>query len=155
MIIKPTLVLTFEFKAATQRVFDVLTQANHLNRWFTQDARIDLQVGGHFSNGDGDRGKFLKVAVPRNLIFEYSHDKLGVETEVDLTFETSGPLDWTRLRMVQKGLDPKIVSSDAYSWMNDRWNYMAAALAAYVARQSRLTFDQWQKQTKLVYGTRL
>ena len=154
MVIKPTLVLTYEFKATPQRVFDVVTQSEHLNRFFTSGAQVDLQVGGKFSNADGDAGKFLKVAVPRHLVFSYSHDKLGLDTEVDLTFVASGPLKWTKLRLVQKGLDAEKVGAEAYTWMTARWNYLAAALARYLGKQGRISFDTWRAQSKPVYETR-
>ena len=151
---KPTLVLTYEFPARPQRVFDVLTQAEHLNQWFTSDARIDLQVGGQMTNGDGEQCKFSKVAVPTELIFTYRHPQLEVETEVDMLFEASQPLGGTRLRIVQKGLDPKQVSDAGYRWMNDRWNYMAAALKHYLDRRSRLSQESWRAEHKPVYEAR-
>jgi uncharacterized protein YndB with AHSA1/START domain len=154
MVIKPTLVLTYEFKATPQRVFDVVTQSEHLNRYFTSSSQVDLQVGGKFSNDDGDTGKFLKLAVPRHLVFSYNHEKLGVDTEVDLTFVASGPLKWTKLRLVQKGLDADKVSAEAYTWMTARWNYLAAGLARYLSKQGRISFDTWRAQTKPVYETR-
>ena len=153
-MIKPTLVLTYVLPARPQRVFDILTQAEHLNRWFTSGASVDLQVGGKFANADGDQGKFLKVAVPRHLVFTYGHSRLPVETEVDMTFVASGRLGGTTLRLVQKGLDPKSVPPEAYSWMTERWNYMAAGLGRYIARKSRLPFDTWKAFQKPVYETR-
>ena len=154
MVIKPTLVRTYEFKATQQRVFDVVTQTEHLNRYFTAGAQVDPQVGGKFSNADGDKGKFLKVAVPRHLVFTYTHEKLGLETEVDLTFEASGPLKWTKLRLVQKGLEADKVNADAYAWMTARWNYLATSLARYLVKQSRISFEVYREQSKPVYETR-
>jgi len=151
---KPTLVLTYEFKALQQRVFDVWTQPEHLNRWFTTNAQVDLQVGGKLSNADGDKGKFLKVAVPRQLVFTYTHEKIGVDTEVDVTFQPGGPLKWTRMRIVQKGLDPAKVSAEAYQWMTNRWNWMAENLKRYLARQGRMEFGEWTAKQKRVYTTR-
>lgn len=153
-MIKPTLVLTYEFKASQQRVFDVLTQADHLNRWFTKDARVDLQVGGKISNADGDTGKFLKVAVPRELVFTYTHEKLGVETEVDISLGSGGSMGWTRMRIVQKGLDPKSVSEEAYDWMASRWNWMADNLKRYIEKRGKVDFDTWRNKRQPVYQPR-
>lgn len=153
-MIKPTLVLTYEFKASPQRVFDVLTQAEHLNRWYTKNAHVDLQVGGKISNADGDQGKFIRVAVPRELVYTYTHEKLGVETEVDITFTSGGPLNWTRVRIVQKGLDAEKVSAEAYEWMNSRWNWMAENLKRYLEKRSQVTYDTWSRKRQPVYATR-
>ena len=151
---KPTLVLTFEFRATQQRVFDVMTQADHLNRWYTKNAQVDLQVGGKISNADGDDGKFVKVAVPRELAFTYTHDKLGIETDVDITFAPGGPLGWTRLRIVQKGLDAEKVTPEAYDWMVCRWNWLAENLKRYLEKRSRVDFEVWRKKRQPVYATR-
>jgi uncharacterized protein YndB with AHSA1/START domain len=149
---KPTLVLTFVFSARPQRVFDVFTQPEHLNRWFTTAAQVDLQVGGQFSNGDGEHGTFIKVAVPRQLVFTYSRTGLGVETEVDVSFTPNRPLNRTMVRLVQKGLDPEKVTPEARDWLVQRWNFMGASLKRYLARQSRLSFDKWRSKRRPVSG---
>jgi len=154
LTIKPTLVLTFVFQAKRQRVFDVLTQAEHLNRWFTKGAQVDLQVGGQLTTGEGERFKFAKVAVPRQLVSTYSSPRLDVETEVDMTLESPGPLTRTMLRIVQKGLDPEQVSEEAYRWMTDRWNFLGAALKRYLDRQGRISFEAWQQGHSPVYEVR-
>ncbi len=154
MTIKPTLVLTFVFQAKRQRVFDVLTQAEHLNRWFTKGAQVDLQVGGQLTTGEGERFTFAKVAVPRQLVSTYSSPRLDVETAVDMTLESPGPLTRTMLRIVQKGLDPEQVSEEAYRWMTDRWNFLGAALKRYLDRQGRISFEAWQQGHSPVYEVR-
>ena len=153
-MVKPTLVLTWVFAAKPQRVFDVFTQAEHLNVWFGRGVQIDLQVGGRFVTDDGDKGKFLKVAVPRQLILAYEHPNLPVETEIDITFAAAGPGNATQVRFVQKGIDPKQVSPEQYQRHVERWNWLAENLKRYLARHACLSFDAWQKRTRLVYGTR-
>jgi uncharacterized protein YndB with AHSA1/START domain len=153
-MIKPTLVLTWVFPVKPQRVFDVFTQAEHLNGWFGRGVQIDLQVGGRFTSEEGDRGKFLKVAVPRQLVMTYEHPNLPVETEIDITFAKAGTGHSTQVRFVQKGLDPKQVTPEQYGRHVDRWNWLAENLKRYLDRQGCLTFDAWQKRTRLVYGTR-
>ena len=151
---RPTLVFTYDFSASPQRVFDVFTQPKHLNKWYTQNAKVDLQVGGSMSNGDGESYAFTKVAVPRQLIFTYSHPKIEVETQVDMTFDPNVGLHGTRLRIVHKGLDPKIVPIDASQWLSDRWTFMAVNLKRYLGRQSRLSFEQYLTLRKPVYEQR-
>lgn len=153
-MIKPTLVFSFDFAARQQRVFDVLTQPEHLNRWLTSDAEIDLQVGGLWSNGDGEKGKFIKVAVPRQLVFSYTNDQLESETEVDLTFEPSGLQNRTQLRIVQKGLDPKQTPEAAYAWLTERWNYVGLSLKRYLDKDGRLSFDDFRARRSPVYADR-
>jgi uncharacterized protein YndB with AHSA1/START domain len=153
-MIKPTLVFSFDFAVRPQRVFDVLTQPEHLNRWFTTGAEVDLQVGGHLTNGDGERGKFIKVAVPRQLVFTYTNDQIETETEVDMTFQTSGPLNRTMLRIVQKGIDPKQTSEATYAWLTQRWNYLGVSLKRYLDKQGRLTFERFRARRSPVFADR-
>ena len=151
---KPTLVLTFAFDARQQRVFDVCTQAEHLQKWLAPDVKIDLQVGGAFSTSDGDKGKFLKVAVPRQLVFSYGHPNLALETEVDVTFSSPGPLAWTEIRIVHKGLDPKQVDVESYAWLNDHWQWLAHNLKRYLDRRGRVVFEQWRARRQPVFQPR-
>jgi uncharacterized protein YndB with AHSA1/START domain len=153
-MIKPTLVLTWVFPAPPQRVFDVFTQSAHLNAWFGTGVQIDLQVGGKFTSTDGDKARFIKVAVPRHLVFSYTHTELGIDTEIDVTFSPSGPRNETQVRFVHKGLDPKQISPEKYRWLVDRWNWMADNLKRHLGNQRRLEFEAWQNRTRQVSGTR-
>ena len=154
MAIKPTLVLTYEVHKEPQRVFDVLTQPAHLNRYFTSGATVDLQVGGRWQNADGESGKYLKVAVPRQLVFTYTHSRLGFESEIDLSLKPSHPLDWTMLRLVHKGLDPQKITPEGYAWVQARWKFLAASLQGYLRRESTTSFADWQARQTPVYAQR-
>ena len=153
-MIKPTLVLTWVLPAAPQRVFDVFTQPEHLNAWFGTGVEVDLQVGGKLTSSDGDKAKFLKVAVPRQLVFSYTHPELGFDTQIDVTFSASGPRHETQVRFVQKGLDPKQISEEKYRWVSDRWNWMADNLKRHLVKEGRQTFGAWRSRTRQVSGTR-
>lgn len=154
MVIKPTLVLAYEFDGKPQRVFDAFTQPEHLNKWCTSNAQVNLQIGGKMTNADGDNAKFTKVAVPRELVFTYTHPKLEVETEVDITFKEFPILGRTQMRIVQKGLDPKKVSKESYVWMADRWGWMADNLKRYLEKNGRIDFEVWRSKRQPVYGVR-
>ena len=151
---KPTLVLTYEVHGDLQRVFDALTQPRHLDRYFTSNATVDLQVGGRFGNGDGESGKFLKVAVPRQIVFTYTNSQLGFDTEVDLQLVPSFPLGGIRLRLVHKGLDPKKVNEDTVKWLELRWKYLAASLSAYLSGDKTPRFETWKQELSPVYAER-
>lgn len=153
-MIKPTLVLTWVLPATPQRVFDVFTQREHLNAWFGTGVEVDLQVGGKLTSSNGDKARFLKVAVPRQLVFTYTHPELGFDTEIDVTFTATGPRQETQIRLVQKGLDPKQISEEKYRWLSDRWNWTADNLKRYLVRETRQSFEAWLGRTRQVSGTR-
>ncbi len=56
-------------------VFEALTSPGHLNKWFTNGAMVDLREGGRYSNGDGDRGRFLEIS--RNERLRFTWDNVG------------------------------------------------------------------------------
>jgi uncharacterized protein YndB with AHSA1/START domain len=100
------IVVTREFEAPIELVFDVLTQPEHVNEWFApfEDkmtvCSIDLRVGGNyhmvFVTEDGTecsfRGTYLEIERPIRIVdtwlFEGWPDAEAVET-VDL-HETDG-----------------------------------------------------------------
>lgn len=105
------IVLTREFSAPIQLVFDVLTKPEHVGRWFApydeemKVCSIDLRVGGNYHyvmvTSDGTecsfRGTFLEIEPPfrtvETWLFEGWPDAEAVET-VELS-EADGV---TRLR---------------------------------------------------------
>ncbi len=100
------IVLTREFEAPIQLVFDVLTKPEHVSKWFAPfecevtECSIDLRVGGNyhivFVTGDGTecsfRGTYLEVEPPTRTVetwlFEGWPDAHAVES-MDL-HETDG-----------------------------------------------------------------
>ena len=100
------IVMTREFDAPIELVFDVLTKPEHVRKWFApfecemKECSIDLRVGGSyhqvFVTEDGSecsfRGTYLEVVPPTRIVetwlFEGWPDAEAVET-VDL-HETHG-----------------------------------------------------------------
>ncbi len=94
-------VITREFEAPIELVFDVLTKPEHVRKWFAPfecevtESSIDLQVGGNyhivFTTRDGTecsfRGTYLEIAPPTRTVatwlFEGWPDAEAVES-VDL-----------------------------------------------------------------------
>ena len=149
---KSTLVLTYEVHAEPQRVFDALTQPRHLDKYFTSGASVDLQVGGRMNLGEGESGKFLKVAVPRQVSFSYTHPRIPIETEVDIQLAPSFPLGGTRLRLVHKAHAPKQLNAETVEWLELRWKYFVTALAAHLSGDKPAGFDAWKADLSPVYA---
>ena len=108
------IVVTREFEAPIELVFDVLTKPEHVTRWFfdgeLRECSIDLRVGGHYHFVGlmdglemGFRGTFLELARPTRFVdtwlFEDRPDDEAIET-VDL-HEAGGVRD----RMTEHGFD--------------------------------------------------
>lgn len=123
-----------------EQVFAAFTQADHLSRWFTKDARVDLRVGGRYSNADGDKGEFLEIDPPNRVRFTWDNEKHCPETEVDVSFECAAD-DRTRIRLVHSGL----ASEKAVAEMREGWTWALDSLASYLETGKPITFENWQQ----------
>ena len=106
--------------APVERVWTLLTEAEHLGRWFGDaGAELDLRPGGALSLNweryGTVRGRVVDVEAPRRFSYRWavlreSSDSEPVEgnsTLVEFTLEAEG--DGTRLRVVESGFDKLFV----------------------------------------------
>ena len=102
--------------APVERVWALLTEAEHLGRWFGDaGAELDLRPGGALSLSweryGVVRGRVVDVDAPRRFSYRWAvlreqHGSEPVEgnsTLVEFTLEAEG--DGTRLRVVESGFD--------------------------------------------------
>ena len=102
--------------APVERVWALLTEAEHLGRWFGDaGAELELRPGGALSLNweryGTVRGRVVDVEAPRRFSYRWavlreSFDSEPVEgnsTLVEFTLEAEG--DGTRLRVVESGFD--------------------------------------------------
>ena len=102
--------------APVERVWTLLTEAEHLGRWFGDaGAELELRPGGALSlsweQHGTVRGRVVDVDAPRRFSYRWavlreSHGGEPVEgnsTLVEFTLEAEG--DGTRLRVVESGFD--------------------------------------------------
>jgi uncharacterized protein YndB with AHSA1/START domain len=96
--------------ASRERVWDVLTQARHVECWFGASAEIDLRPGGQASFGWQEQGVFQavveRVEPPAVFSYRWARDtgiqpELGTPTLVEFTL-TEVPVG-TLLRVVETG----------------------------------------------------
>jgi uncharacterized protein YndB with AHSA1/START domain len=97
--------------APVQRVWALLTEAEHLGRWFGDaGAEIDLRPGGvmslHFEEHGTVHGRVVDVEPEHRFSYRWgpSTDLTGANsTLVEFTLQGDG--DGTRLRVVESGFD--------------------------------------------------
>ena len=102
--------------APVERVWALLTEAEHLGRWFGDaGAELDLRPGGALSLSWEQygtvRGRVVDVEAPRRFSYRWSvlresfdsEPAEGNSTLVEFTLEAEG--DGTRLRVVESGFD--------------------------------------------------
>jgi len=72
-----------------ERVFDAFGNPTVMRAWFG-DAEIDFREGGAFTDADGNRGKYTKVARPKTLRFVWQDDDPAAESTVELKLMPNG-----------------------------------------------------------------
>jgi uncharacterized protein YndB with AHSA1/START domain len=102
--------------ASAERVWELVTEAEHLGRWFGDaGAEVDLRPGGamalHWTEHGTARGRIEAVEPQRLFAFRWApfKDPSGLDpteansTRVEFTLVAEG--DGTRLRVVESGFD--------------------------------------------------
>ena len=142
-IVRETLVA-----APPERVWEVLTRAEYLPRWFgAEKAEIDLRPGGSLvmvwaEHGVG-RCRVERVEEPLHFSFRWSIETdvepvPGEETLVEFTLtpENGG----TRLQVVESGFSKLDRPADKQEWHRERnvdgWRQVLDAVAAHFAQVS-------------------
>jgi uncharacterized protein YndB with AHSA1/START domain len=134
--------------APVDRVWDVITQAEHIGRWFGDaGAQIDLRPGGRFTCTWSEHGTVNAIVerVDRPRVFAYRWARpLGAEvksdnsTLVEFTLVPDG--QGTRLRVVESGFRDLDLSDEErakYAAGNvEGWKQELDELVSYVARRA-------------------
>jgi uncharacterized protein YndB with AHSA1/START domain len=130
--------------APVQRVWELLTTAEHLRAWFAdREARIDLRPGGAMVLGWAEHGTFHarveRVEPPRAFAFRWAAESPGEaprdgnSTLVEFTLAADG--EGTRLRVVEsgfRGLDVPPDAQEGYARQNtEGWAGVERSLRAY------------------------
>jgi uncharacterized protein YndB with AHSA1/START domain len=135
--------------APVERVWALLTQAEHVGRWFCDDgAEIDLKPGGEMvmrwaEHGVG-RARIVDLDPPRRFSYRWAaiREHWGEEpddsnsTLVEFTLAEEG--GGTRLRVVESGFDKLDGSDDqrreAYEGNSEGWEIQLGNVSKYAER---------------------
>ena len=134
--------------APVERVWTLLTEAEHLGRWFGDaGAEVELRPGGALSltweQYGTVHGRVVDVEAPRRFSYRWavlresqSEPVEGNSTLVEFTLEAEG--DGTRLRVVESGFDTLFADPEKrtqrYEDNTKGWGSELAELAEYAER---------------------
>jgi uncharacterized protein YndB with AHSA1/START domain len=135
-------------EAPVERVWELVTKAEHLGRWFGDaGAEVDLRPGGALElrwTKDQARGRVEAVEPPRLFAFRWApfEDPGGAQptddnsTRVEFTLSEEG--DGTRLRVVESGFDALATSEEQrrsnLEGNTDGWRQELGELQDYATR---------------------
>jgi uncharacterized protein YndB with AHSA1/START domain len=129
-------------RANPNTVFEALTNPEILNQWFTSGARVDLRVGGEYSNADGDIGTFRMIEPRKKLIFSWDNPQHSPGSQVQITLQEGQ--DGTEVRIEHSNF----ASTEEAEDMRLGWQWAAECLKSYLETGDRISFSRWMKARK-------
>ena len=137
--------------APIERVWTLITEAEHLGRWFGDaGAEIDLRPGGsmalHWSDSGASHGRVVAVEPRTRFAYRWAPFKYpGCEEPVEgnstlVEFTLAAEVDGTRLRVVESGF-ASLATSDEQRAKNHQgntegWRFETGELREYAEKVS-------------------
>lgn len=120
--------------AEPEKVWAAWADPKHVRRWFSDEARGDLEVGGelvHVFHGHGEhRYRVVEVDAPRRLVLEGEMDGRAFRQIVEIRSERGA----TVLRLVHSGFGSADPDSEIVQGIDSGWTMALAVMRHYVER---------------------
>lgn len=131
--------VTRRIEATAARAFDALTRPSDLSHWFTRGARANLEVGGAYSNGEGDRGRFLALVRPKRIRMTWDNQQHAPNTVVEFVVSSASS------GKVQVAVTHSRLSSrrDAAT-MKEAWAWALDSLRSYLENGKAISVEAWE-----------
>jgi uncharacterized protein YndB with AHSA1/START domain len=126
-------------------VFRALTTPGELDAWFTQGAKVDLRIGGKYSNLDGDKGKFLEIIPDERLRFTWDNPEHSPGSVVEVLLKTIA--EKTVVTLIHSGFTDKAEFKD-YASQKSGWNWALSNLKAHLEGRRVVSFEAWLKKNE-------
>ncbi len=128
--------------ASAPKAFDALSRPADLSRWFTRGARANVEVGGSYSNGDGDRGRFLAVARPRRLRMTWENEKHAPGSIVEFAITTASGAKGPRARV--EATHSRLATKRDAEKMKAAWSWALDSLRSYLETGKPISVEAWE-----------
>jgi uncharacterized protein YndB with AHSA1/START domain len=127
-------------RVTPSKVFGSLTKPSMLNRWFTEEAKVDLRVGGRYTNADHDQGKFLEIIPNRRLRFTWDNPDhaAGSLVEILLTPRSKETL----VTLTHSGFRKKS-DLEHYGSNTSGWDWALENLRSHLEGRSTVQYEKW------------
>ncbi|HEV2120363.1 MAG TPA: SRPBCC domain-containing protein [Candidatus Bathyarchaeia archaeon] len=130
-------------RAVPSGVFAALTKPAKLDTWFTTGSKVDLRVGGSYTNKDKDAGRFLEIVPNKRLRFTWDNPDHapGTIVEIVLTRNREG----TTVSLLHHGFS-KRKDFEHYSSNVSGWSWALFNLKAYLEGKPVVQYEDWLKK---------
>ncbi|MBM3328352.1 MAG: hypothetical protein FJY67_02625 [Calditrichaeota bacterium] len=112
-----------------------------LNGWFTSGAKVDLRVGGRFSNDDKDAGQFKIVEPHKRLRFTWEQPQHQPGSEVTITLET---MDSGKVRVALE--HRKLQTREDCDDLREGWSWAMESLKSWLETGRGIRFEEWKAE---------
>ena len=138
---KYTVKLNRVVAASTEEAFDAFTRPDLLSQWFTESAKVDLRVGGRYSNSDKDQGEFLVVERPSKVQFTWENQEHCPNTIVDIRFRRDGE------SAVEVMLEHRDIGDEpGYRDMRTGWSWALDSFKSFMEEGKPISFEAWERE---------
>ncbi len=127
------------------RTFSAITKPSELNAWFTQGAKVNLRVGGRYSNQDGDKGRFLDIVPNERLRFTWDNPSYGANSIVEILLKRVGGR--TVVTLVHSGFKQR-KDFEEYASEESGWNWALENLKAHLEHGRVIDYGEWLKKNR-------
>lgn len=125
------------------RIFAALTRPSKLNTWFTSGAKVNLRVGGRYSNADNDSGRFLEVVPNERLRFTWDNRDHAPGTIVEVVLAKKDTN--TVVSLLHYGFARK-ADFEHYSSQISGWDWALYNLKAFLEGKPLVQYEEWLKK---------
>ena len=132
--------VTRRVTAAASRAFDALTRPGDLSQWFTRGARANLEVGGAYSNRDGDRGRFLALVRPKRIRMSWENELHVPGTIVEFTI---APMAGGKVQVAVT--HSRLASRKDAETMKEAWAWALDSLRSYLETGKPIAVEAWEE----------
>ncbi|HET9952669.1 MAG TPA: SRPBCC domain-containing protein [Candidatus Eisenbacteria bacterium] len=122
------------------RAFDALSRPGDLSHWFTRGARANLEVGGTYSNRDGDRGRFLALVRPKRIRMSWENELHAPGTIVEFTIAA---LAGGKIQVAVT--HSRLASRKDAETMKEAWSWALDSLRSYLETGKPIPVEAWEE----------
>lgn len=122
------------------RIFNALTAPRQLDKWFTTGAKVNLRVGGRYSNHEGDKGKFLEIVPGRRLRYTWDNPSWAPRSVVEILLKRIKGK--TVLTLIHSGIR-KESEVRHYASKESGWNWALSNLKAFVEGRKMIGYEDF------------
>jgi uncharacterized protein YndB with AHSA1/START domain len=125
-------------KSSPEHAFTAFVDPNVLSTWFTTKAKVDLRVGGRYSNADGDTGVFKVIDPFGRLVFTWENPEHCPGTLVGVRFDAK-PGGKVTIGLGHSG----IATKREWKEMKQGWSWALDSLKSYLETGRPITHEAW------------